>query len=238
MPRKSVLRPSARIRYSAIFTALKQQIKIGAIGKLMTNESHEMREVAVGRSCGTCSLCCKLPPIEKHQVTTGHWFEKKAGKWCEFCKPGTGGCKIYDSRPEVCSKYLCMWLTNSELGPEWYPQKSKIVLSPEHEGNRLTIYVDPAVPNRWREEPYYSQIKHWGRTGFEQQFQVLIYIGYRVIAVLPNKEVDLGICNPDDHIMTGEIYVPPGHTRDWGAYIKPASDIPVDKRDAWQKSKR
>jgi hypothetical protein len=63
--------------------------------------------------------------------------------------------------------------------------------------------------------------------------QVIVNIGQRVIAVLPNKEVDLGIVGAEDHIMVGELNVPPGHLPDWGAYVRKAVDIPEGERDKW-----
>ena len=69
--------------------------------------------------------------------------------------------------------------------------------------------------------------------GHEVQAQVLVNIGKRVVAVLPNKEVDLGEVESEDHIMVGELNVPPGHPPDWDAYVVKAADIPEDQRDKW-----
>ncbi|WP_197422982.1 hypothetical protein [Bradyrhizobium valentinum] len=63
--------------------------------------------------------------------------------------------------------------------------------------------------------------------------QVLIFTGKKVTAVLPNKEVDLGEAEADDHIMVGELNVPPGHLPDWDAYIVKAADVPPEDRDKW-----
>src|SRR5436305_14221849 len=43
------------------------------------------------RSCGDCTLCCKLLSITE--------LEKPIGKWCPHCEIGKG-CKIYDCRPQ------------------------------------------------------------------------------------------------------------------------------------------
>ena len=42
------------------------------------------------RSCGTCTLCCKLPRVVE--------LAKSEGKWRPHCTPGKG-CNIYPSRP-------------------------------------------------------------------------------------------------------------------------------------------
>jgi hypothetical protein len=43
------------------------------------------------RSCGDCTLCCKVMAVEA--------LGKPAGSWCSHCKPGRG-CLIYETRPE------------------------------------------------------------------------------------------------------------------------------------------
>jgi hypothetical protein len=155
---------------------------------------------------------------------------KQPGVWCKDCAPGKGGCKIYESRPAACRDFLCCWLVLEELGPEWFPASAKLVLQSEQ--TRLSVWVDPAFPNRWLEEPYWSRIRTLARRLVDHQ-QVLVFVGKKVIAVLPNKEVDLGEVEADDHIMVGELIVPPGHLPDWGAYVRKAADIPEDERDKW-----
>jgi hypothetical protein len=39
------------------------------------------------RSCGTCSLCCKLPYVAE--------LNKPINTWCPHARPGHGGCSIY-----------------------------------------------------------------------------------------------------------------------------------------------
>lgn len=57
------------------------------------------------RSCGSCTLCCRLPEIDE--------FAKPPDVACSHC---TGsGCAIYDGRPQVCRDFLCRWMTNPGL---------------------------------------------------------------------------------------------------------------------------
>ncbi|HEX4826999.1 MAG TPA: hypothetical protein VFV12_02145, partial [Xanthobacteraceae bacterium] len=51
----------------------------------------------------------------------------KAGQWCRHCKPGRG-CRIYDARPQICRQFFCGWMVSATLGPEWKPERSKIIL--------------------------------------------------------------------------------------------------------------
>ena len=97
-------------------------------------------------------------------------------------------------------------------------------------GQWVVVQVDPAYPTRWREEPYYSQIKNWSKLGVDNNVRVLVFIKKRLTVVFPNKELDLGEFDPGDHIMAGEVQAAPGG-RDWHAYIRKAKDIPPEERD-------
>jgi len=99
----------------------------------------------------------------------------------------------------------------------------------EGEGNRIAIHVDPGFPLKWREEPYFSRIKEWSVFAADHQVQVVIYVKNRVTVVFPNKEIDIGEMESEDHIMVGELDVPIG--RDWHAYIRRGKDIPEDERE-------
>ena len=102
------------------------------------------------RSCGTCSLCCKLLGIGE--------LDKRPGTWCSHCKP-PHGCGIYETRPGECRDFSCVWLENESLGEEWKPARSKIVLYFIDKGARLIAHVDPGSPNVWRQAPYYERLK-------------------------------------------------------------------------------
>lgn len=175
------------------------------------------------RTCGQCSLCCKLLRIEE--------LQKAEGRWCAHCAPGGSRCKLYDNRPTECRDFYCAWLTATDVGEEWYPAKCKMVLYAEGDGNRIALHVDPATPTVWRKEPYYSQIRTWAIAAAEQNQQVIIYIKNRVIAVLPDKEVDLGVMQRGDHIMVAATRG--AHKKKWRAFIVPAKDVPPENAEKW-----
>jgi hypothetical protein len=168
-----------------------------------------------GRACGTCSLCCKLIEIEE--------LHKPEGKWCPHCEPGKRGCLIYEDRPPSCRGFHCGWLQSDSFGSEWKPTTSKMVLAPEQmmNGDRLTVYVDPSFPTAWRNEPYHSQLTELALR-MAGTAQLLIRINDRVIALLPDKEVDLGLCKKDDQIITRRIRA----TGAWEVVKIPASGNP------------
>lgn len=112
------------------------------------------------RQCGTCSLCCKVMGVPE---------VKKDHEWCPHVALPGGGCKIYAQRPERCRDFHCQWLIDNRQPDYWYPHKSKIIIDAriKHGTKYIAFIVDPAYPNRWREEPYFSDIKHIARAGIE-----------------------------------------------------------------------
>jgi hypothetical protein len=177
---------------------------------------------APGRSCGACSLCCKLAQVDE--------LDKPSGVWCRHCAPGRGGCTIYETRPPVCRNWFCAWILDARLGSEWYPLTSKMIMYFENSGSRLCVRVEPSHANAWRKEPYYSQLKQWSRAAVEARQQILVYINKRVIVILPDKDVDFGNVELGEQIWVGAQDTPAG--RIWNAAKIPA-DVPRDQVDAW-----
>jgi hypothetical protein len=101
-------------------------------------------------------------------------------------------------------------MRNPSLGPEWKPDKAKLVVSILPNLNFLNIWVDPSAPDAWREPPYFTQIKQWGVEGPARGKFVLVRIGPRLIAVLPDREVDLGHVDPDAVIAMSRVQGPIG----------------------------
>jgi hypothetical protein len=152
-----------------------------------------------GRRCGECSLCCRLLDVQELKPT---------GEWCPHCKPGAGGCTIYQKRPPVCRNYACAWLMNSELNDLWFPAYARIVVDgayyPDQEPTSainamMRFHVCPHTPDRWREEPYYGVIKSCslrGLRGYEgDHWFTIVTVGHHHpgFLVLPHREVE---CQP------------------------------------------
>jgi hypothetical protein len=177
-------------------------------------QDFESPRIVPGRACGSCSLCCKLPQIDE--------LEKPVGKWCIHCTPGRGGCTIYERRPKECRKFYCSWMFTPELGPEWQPTTAKMFILQET-SEHIAVYVDPGSPTAWRREPYYSQLKAWARVGADRGTQIVVYIKNNAIAILPNKEVDLGTYNVGDSLIVRQINTP--HGRDFEALLARSDDV-------------
>jgi len=153
------------------------------------------------RNCDGCSLCCMVLEINE--------LNKPKGVWCTHCSTRKA-CDIYDRRPDECEKFYCGWLMNGHLGPEWKPSKSKIVLVGELDGNRLAAHMHPNHPDAWREEPFYSTLKEWAMAAVPDRGQVIACVGRRTYMIFPDRDVDLGIIEDDDRIITGEKKTPHG----------------------------
>jgi hypothetical protein len=176
-----------------------------------------------GRSCGECSLCCKVMQVDE--------FEKPQGVWCRHCAPGRGGCTIHPTRPAVCREFFCNWLVSPNLGPEWRPLTSKMILFFQPNGNRLAVHVSADHPDVWRREPYHGQLKRWSVEAIEARQQIVVYVKRRAIVILPDRDVDLGEVDPLDHIKVGYQDTPRG--RIWSAAKIPAKDVPPEYADKW-----
>lgn len=63
-----------------------------------------------------------------------------------------------------------MYLVDNRIGDHWYPAKSKIVINAtvNSEGKKfITFIVDPDYPNRWRQPPYFADIKVVAKAGID-----------------------------------------------------------------------
>ena len=53
------------------------------------------------------------------------------------------------------------------------------------------LHVDPVTPKRWREEPYYSQLKEIAADRLQEGQYLLVVVGGRYFLVLPNEDRDV-----------------------------------------------
>jgi hypothetical protein len=138
------------------------------------------------RTCGDCSLCCKLPFVEE--------LGKPADTWCTHCKPGRGGCTIYETRPETCKRFECEWLLHEEFGDMWKPTVAKMVMFVSRGSATMAfvnILVDLGTPNRWREPLYYASIKAMAFEGAAHNVIVRVQVGKQGWIILPQEDVEI-----------------------------------------------
>jgi hypothetical protein len=146
------------------------------------------------RSCGTCTLCCKVVSVLE--------IDKPGGVWCPHCVSGKR-CAIYQSRFFSCRVFYCQWMLEQGLGPEWKPDRAKFVLVNTEANRHLTACADPGYPSAWRRSPYYEQLRRWAAEGlqkFPDLHIVNAMIGSRCIVILPDRDVDIGVLAADEMI--------------------------------------
>ncbi len=151
------------------------------------------------RQCGSCTLCCK--------VLGNAALKKPLGAWCAHCQPGQG-CAIYESRPQECRKFTCAWLADESLGEEWYPRKSKIVLT--YDRDRVVAHVDPGAPDAWRKQPYFTVLNQMMQAGLAQGRLVYAAINEQHVLLLPDRQESLGPLAEADEVELATIARPGG----------------------------
>jgi hypothetical protein len=158
-----------------------------------------------GRDCGSCTLCCKVMKIAE--------IDKPPGQWCGHCRPGAG-CAIYAGRPGECRDFSCGYLTNPDLGPEWRPDRAKLIVSLEGDGRMVATHVDSSQPDAWRRLPFRDKIGSWARLAEKGDPLVLVRIGRRAVVIWPEGESDLGLMEEGDRIGARRCMTPSGPRRE------------------------
>jgi len=164
------------------------------------------------RECGDCSLCCKVLRIPE--------LDKPKDAWCSNFAAGAG-CSIYADRPASCRDFVCRWLADPSMGPEWKPSVCKLVL--DTKPGLLVVHADPAVSKPWRVEPYHSVLRRLAAQGLTQGTLVMVMERRRSIVILPDREVDLGILDTGDRIALDRIQGPSGV--EWRPRVMGAGEI-------------
>ena len=78
----------------------------------MTALGTDFAQPAPGKTCGSCTLCCKVVGVAE--------LKKPADVWCGHCNKAKG-CKIYDTRPQECRTFYCLFLLGALL-MIWCPE--------------------------------------------------------------------------------------------------------------------
>jgi hypothetical protein len=89
------------------------------------------------RDCGPCQACCVALKIEAPEL------RKAAATPCPHLI--AAGCGIYNARPEICRQFLCGWRLFEELGDDWRPDRSGVIVM-QRGADQL--------PRAWRAAPY------------------------------------------------------------------------------------
>jgi hypothetical protein len=152
-------------------------------------------EPAKGRSCGGCTMCCKVLGITE--------LQKPVGKWCPHCDIGKG-CKIYETRPQECRTFHCAWLVDDRFSDVWKPDRSKIVITTGQDGNSMEFRCDPGSPAAWRSKVYHDEIIRMAVAAEPHDGSIYVIVGNKNTLVTPTAEFPLGEV-PEDHVIVKEM---------------------------------
>lgn len=139
-------------------------------------------ERILNRTCGECTLCCKLLPVRE--------LGKKASTRCKYQR--STGCQIYAKRPGSCVKWSCSWLTDPATAHLRRPDRAHYVIDPqpdfirlEHEDGTienlpvLQIWVDSAYPDVHKDPDLMELLNHNRIVGLVR------YDSHRAFAMFP-----------------------------------------------------
>jgi hypothetical protein len=146
-----------------------------------------------GRTCGACTLCCKVFVIAE--------LEKPAGTWCPHCAIGKG-CRTYDTRPGTCRIFNCSWLETAWIDESWKPSLCGMVMTADPPNKRVLVRVDPDQPDAWMKEPYHAQLRKWAAEWTPSRSSIFVLRGEHVWVVLPDRDEYLGEMGPGELVGT------------------------------------
>jgi hypothetical protein len=103
-----------------------------------------------------------------------------------------------------------MWMTQAWLGPEWKPDRAKMVLTIDPGTNFLYVQVDPGHPAAWKREPYYGHLKSMAEAWLRLGRHVIVFHNKSATVVLPDSDVPVGVFAPGDRLVARQRATPTG----------------------------
>lgn len=129
--------------------------------------------------CQDCTGCCVVFEVKD--------IGKKFGEPCKHLGKTLfgNGCTIYESRPDACRHYVCLWLDAARRGmpfPEnMRPDVSKVVLGWPWGEDRETLFVYPypGYDNAWQRPP----VSNYLRSILAKGAKVVVVAGTKRVAI-------------------------------------------------------
>lgn len=120
--------------------------------------------VIEGRSCESCTACCSFAPIRTPEL------DKPANSLCLHCAQGQG-CTVYAVRPQVCRGFYCGYFFLPELGEEWHPSRSGVVIRSEHFDNDTITILILELTEFLVSESFAGMVGAWVEEGIAVEFE-------------------------------------------------------------------
>ncbi|MBJ3783784.1 hypothetical protein [Devosia sediminis] len=117
-----------------------------------------------GRECGRCTACCGFAPIRTDTL------RKPANSLCLHCAEGQG-CTVYDVRPQVCRGFYCGYFFLPELGPNWHPENSGVVIRSESFNNDTITILILRLSEFLISEEFAGMVGAWVQAGIAVEFE-------------------------------------------------------------------
>jgi len=103
-------------------------------------------------TCGPCTLCCKLLAVPA--------IDKPKDQWCSHAKP-KAGCGVYETRPESCREFNCLWLQGLGGGAlALRPDRLHGVMTATTDGENICLHEDPGYRGAAR-QTLKSSLENW-----------------------------------------------------------------------------
>ena len=109
----------------------------------------------IKNECGSCNYCCEVLPIPE--------LQKPASVLCQNCTKNVG-CNIYDSRPESCRNFDCLYLQSDDMDISLRPNECGIMF----EKVTTKIYFGTELPKdvgSWKKLNVFNYIKSLNEKG-------------------------------------------------------------------------
>jgi hypothetical protein len=128
------------------------------------------------RSCGDCRACCTTERVLE--------LQKEPGVSCEFLRLELGpGCSRYETRPNGCRQWACVWRSGSNLLTEGErPDEIGVIFDSDARG---ILYAKETEPG-----------------GFKKAEAVLVRLAKRRVVVLTSADGKEGIAfGPSEAVL-------------------------------------
>ena len=151
------------------------------------------------RTCGSCSLCCKVLRVDE--------LHKPMGQWCAHFKAGVGHGRA--ENPQALEATTGLWVRAMDRAADAVrPDRCKVVMTIDDGGHRIIARADPADPTAWRREPIHGQLRRWAADFWFKGRTIWAMVGTRMWLVTPDRDVDIG--ETDERCPTAYQQAPDG----------------------------